>query len=243
MVITSLSSLPQFHFFLLQREKTVRTQDLATAQKKQKRRAIILLRAALLPRRAKDEPAPPRRLLRMLPPIPPRSVALRGARLHARRRATTHKPRPEQRRRRWPPLRHTTSASHRCAPLRRPAGATAHRCRVPHLLGVHLLGAHVAHVLLARVQRHVRGDVRVHAPAVRPAEGVRLCRPHLHGDLPAGLDRGTPDFFKDQLALRALEVVVPFSDMRADVLDVHEGLDNEAFHGLLGLVVNKGDAL
>lgn len=58
-------------------------------------------------------------------------------------------------------------------------------------------------------------------------------RPHLHGDLPAWLDRRVPDILEDQLSLGTLEIVVAFSNMGSKAVDVGEGLVYKVLHGLM----------
>lgn len=65
---------------------------------------------------------------------------------------------------------------------------------------------------------------------------VLKLRPHFHGDLPPRLDCRFPNVLEDQLALRALKIVVSFTDMRPKGIDMVESLDDEVLHGLL---VNK----
>lgn len=64
----------------------------------------------------------------------------------------------------------------------------------------------------------------------RASQWMVLQWPHLHGDLPPWLDGRVPDLFEDELALGALEVVVAFLDVCAEVVDVFEGLGDEALH-------------
>ena len=57
--------------------------------------------------------------------------------------------------------------------------------------------------------------------------------PHVHCDGPVGLDHGLPDLGEDDFAVGADEIVVPFVDVRANNVDVEEGLLNEFFHALV----------
>lgn len=56
--------------------------------------------------------------------------------------------------------------------------------------------------------------------------------PHVHGDGPVGLNHGFPDLREDDLAIGTDEIVVAFVDVRADDIDVKEGLLDELFHTL-----------
>jgi hypothetical protein len=56
--------------------------------------------------------------------------------------------------------------------------------------------------------------------------------PHVHGDGPVGLDHGLPDLWEDDFAVGSDKVVVAFVDVRANDVDVEEGLLDELFHAL-----------
>lgn len=61
---------------------------------------------------------------------------------------------------------------------------------------------------------------------------VLKLRPHFHVNLPPRLDRRFPNVLEDQLALRALEIVVSVSNMQPKIRDMVESLDDELLHGL-----------
>lgn len=92
------------------------------------------------------------------------------------------------------------------------------------------------------MRRDAVGDADIAAAAVAVVAAVSALRvaqwvvlafgPHLHGDLPSGLDGVGPDLFENQLAFGALEVVVAFHDVSADAFNVCESLVDEAFHCL-----------
>jgi hypothetical protein len=56
--------------------------------------------------------------------------------------------------------------------------------------------------------------------------------PHVHGDGPVGLDHGFPNLREDNFAVGSDEVVVAFVHMRANDVNVEEGLLDELFHAL-----------
>lgn len=94
-----------------------------------------------------------------------------------------------------------------------------------------LLRAHTIHVVHpscsffgAEIGRHLR-----HA---RSRRMVLKLRPHFHVNLPPRLDRRFPNVLEDQLAFRALEIVVSVSNMQPKIGDMVESLDDELLHGL-----------
>jgi len=62
-------------------------------------------------------------------------------------------------------------------------------------------------------------------------------RPHVHCNGPVWLDHCLPDLGKDDFAVWADEVIVAFMDMRADHVDVEEGLLDELFHTLEYVII------
>lgn len=56
--------------------------------------------------------------------------------------------------------------------------------------------------------------------------------PHLHSDLPAGLDGVVPYFLENELAFGAFKIIMSLQDVWANTVDMHEGLIDETLHGL-----------
>lgn len=64
------------------------------------------------------------------------------------------------------------------------------------------------------------------------AERGLIHGPHVHGDGPVGFDDLFPNARKDDLAIRTDQIVVAFLNVRADNVDMEEGLFDQFFHTL-----------
>ena len=56
--------------------------------------------------------------------------------------------------------------------------------------------------------------------------------PHVHGNVPVGLDYNLPYLWKNDLAIRSDEVVMAVVNVRPDDVHVQEGLLDELLHSL-----------
>lgn len=56
--------------------------------------------------------------------------------------------------------------------------------------------------------------------------------PHVHGDGPIRFHNSFPDLRKDDIAIRAHEIIMALRDVRSNDFDVKKGLLDEVFHSL-----------